>query len=179
MAFNYDDDTIADADVVSAVAAQMSNTPAKPLSDLERAELDNFIAESRERDRQQRAEYDRQRTEAEAAQRAEASRVAETIRAEASAKLREQLAERERRLNRDRTLTGLLNHAVDQQQFRQQVLRSQANAASRARLKSLLNPPAPPEPTVVVVQPEDDGSADLGSPNFDVDKWSKKPRSWW
>jgi len=40
-----------------------------------------------------------------------------------------------------------------------------------------LNPPPPPEPTVVVVS-EDDGSADFASRNFDVAKWSKKPRSW-
>jgi hypothetical protein len=39
--------------------------------------------------------------------------------------------------------------------------------------------PPPPEPITVIVQPEDDGSADLGSRNFDVAKWSKKPRSWW
>ena len=40
-----------------------------------------------------------------------------------------------------------------------------------------LNPTPAPEPTIVVVQ-EDDGSADFGSRNFDVAKWSKKPRSW-
>src|SRR6516164_11247919 len=35
-----------------------------------------------------------------------------------------------------------------------------------------LNPTPAPEPAIVFVQ-EDDGSADLGSSNFDVAKWSK------
>jgi hypothetical protein len=59
--------------------------------------------------------------------------------------------------------------------------RSRSNATLNSALDAALairNPPPPPEPTIVFVQ-EDDGSGDLGSRNFDVAKWAKKPRSWW
>jgi hypothetical protein len=71
-----------------------------------------------------------------------------------------------------------------QEAFRHNAVRAAAHANARQRLSGALdaalalrNPPSPPEPTVVVVQ-EDDGSADFGSRNFDVAKWTKKPRSW-
>jgi hypothetical protein len=185
VSFNYDDDTIAAADVVSGIAAQMSDTPAKPLSDAERAALDNFIAASRERDRQQRLEYEQRRAELAAAERAERERQAAIARAERTEKLKAEMAERDRRQSRDRTLTGLLNASIEQRQYRQGFAKSAQMAASRQRLSKALDnmiatkyPPPPSEPSIVVVE-QDDGSADWGSPNFDVAKWSKKPRSWW
>jgi hypothetical protein len=94
------------------------------------------------------------------------------------------MAEQSRRQNRDRTLTGLLDHAIEQRQYRHGFAKSAQFGAQRQRLSKALGDtitaryPPPPEPTVVVVQ-EDDGSADLGSRNFDPAKWAKKPRSWW
>jgi hypothetical protein len=71
-----------------------------------------------------------------------------------------------------------------QEAFRHNAVRAAAHANARQRLSGALdaalalrNPPPPPEPTVVVVE-SDDGSVDFGSRNFDVAKWSKKPRSW-
>jgi hypothetical protein len=85
---------------------------------------------------------------------------------------------------RDRQLADLHAASVRQEAFHQGAIRSAAFANQRQRLSSALdnalalrNPPAPPEPATVFVQ-EDDGSADLGSRNFDVGKWARKPRSW-
>jgi hypothetical protein len=47
-----------------------------------------------------------------------------------------------------------------------------------AALDAAIPKPPLPEPTIVYVA-EDDGSADLGSRNFDPVKWAKKSRSWW
>jgi len=86
---------------------------------------------------------------------------------------------------RDRQLSDLHSHAMRQEAFRHSAVRSAANAAARQQLSDALDswmemkfPKPPPEPTIVFVQ-EDDGSADLGSRNFDVGKWMKKSRSWW
>jgi hypothetical protein len=46
-------------------------------------------------------------------------------------------------------------------------------------LESMINPPAPPaEPTVTYVEAEE-GSDELGTADFNIELWSKKPRSWW
>jgi hypothetical protein len=137
-----------------------------------RVEHEAWLAECRERDRQQRLEYKRRRAEAEEAERAEAERQAGIVRARQHEQRRAETAERNRQQARDRTLTG-------------SALRSAKFAKQRRDLSDALDnfmqtkfPAPPPEPQAVYVQPEDDGSADLGSRNFDPAKWAKKPRSW-
>jgi hypothetical protein len=48
-----------------------------------------------------------------------------------------------------------------------------------AELDAMINPPPPPpEPEVVYVEATE-GSDELGTRDFNIDAWSKKPRSWW
>jgi len=180
MAFDYDNVPDVSADVIAEISAEIAGTGLPPLSEEEREwqriEHERFVATCRERDRQQRLEYEHRQAELAEAKQAEA-RQAAIARAERTHKL--QSEEQSRRQKRDRTLTGLLDHAVRQEQFRHSALRSAAHASARQRLKSVLYPPEPPPEPAVIVVSEDDGSADFGSRNFDVAKWAKKPRSWW
>ena len=112
----------------------------------------------------------------------QARQQAAVARAERTQKLNDKLRERTRRDSRDRTLTGLLDHAVQQRAFRDAYVKSARSAHQRQQLSAALDaciPKPPPEPLEVIVTQEDDGSADLGSGNFDPVKWAKKPRSWW
>jgi hypothetical protein len=59
-----------------------------------------------------------------------------------------------------RNLTGSITH-----QFRQ--------------LSNIVRNPPAPEPTVVIVERPSEGSAELGSRDFDIAAFNKKPRSWW
>ena len=119
------------------------------------------------------------------AARLESEQRAAIARSERNRQLQEQMRRDSDRQMQSRQLADLHAHAIEQRVFRHNALRSQAHANARQRLSAALDntlalkyPPPPPEPTVVVVE-SDDGSADLGNPNFDVAKWAKKPRSWW
>jgi hypothetical protein len=183
--FDYDSTDEVSADTIAAVVADMSGKPDK-LSDEEREQrqLDHwrFLEQCRVRAEQDRFERNRAIAEAAAAKEAEARRQEAIARAERNRKLQEEQREQSARQLRDAQLASLHRASIDQQQYRSAALRSARLAAQRQILDSALSHLSPPmpeaEPTVVVVS-EDDGSADLGSPNFDVAKWSKKPRSWW
>jgi hypothetical protein len=93
--------------------------------------------------------------------------------------------ERLDRERRDRELVGLRIKSAEHEAWQASVDQAARNAVAyrqnltlMGELDKMINPPSPPpEPTVVVVE-QDDGSADFGSRNFDVAKWSRKPRSW-
>jgi hypothetical protein len=185
--FDYDSPDEVSADTIAAVVADMSGKPDK-LSDEEREQrqLDHwrFLEQQRVRAEQDRYERNRAKAEADAAQLAQERQTAALERAERNRKLQDQMRRDSDRQMRDRQLSDLHRSSIEQQQFRRGLMRSQANAAAQQSLSDTLDnwwnmkyPPPPPEPTVVVVE-SDDGSADLGSRNFDVAKWSKKPRSW-
>jgi hypothetical protein len=187
--FDYNNSDEVSADALAEIVGEMSGGSIKPLSDEERErrrlEHEQFMAESRGRYRQQRLVSDRIQAEAAAEQEREAKRQAAIAAAERNERLRDEMDRRNARYARDKTLTGLLDHAIEQRQYRANFTKSATNAAARKRLSTALDnaiaikyPPPTPEPAVVVVS-EDDGSSDFGSPNFDVAKWSKKPRSWW
>jgi hypothetical protein len=155
------------------------------VSDVEREEWRAWREQQIRLAEERQLEFFRQREISERAERSEAERQAAITRAERQQKLNEELRERTSRQNRDKTLTGLLDHAIEQRRFRQGTLTAAKFANQRQRLSSALDnaialkyPPPAREPTVVVVE-QDDGSADFGSRNFDVAKWAKKPRSWW
>jgi hypothetical protein len=107
------------------------------------------------------------------------------LRAKERERLQEQQREQSNRQMQRQQLADLHRASIEQRQFRHAAVRSAKLAQQRQDLSKALDdwmamkfPPPPPEPTIVVVQ-EDDGAADLGSRNFDVAKWAKKPRSWW
>ena len=176
----------ADADTVAAVVAEISGNELKPLSDEEREwrrlEHEQFLAQSRERDRQQWLAYQQRQAEAAEAARIQDRQRADGERAERSRKLQEQLRQDSANQLRDAQLASLHRASLEQQQFRRAAIKSARFAHQRQALENALahfSPPKePPEPNVVIFS-EDDGSADFGSRNFDVAKWSKKPRSWW
>jgi hypothetical protein len=69
-----------------------------------------------------------------------------------------------------RNVENATNQAV-RQQYRQTLM---------GELDAMINPPQPepePEPQIIVVS--DEGSPELGSPDFDVGAFNKKSRRWW
>jgi len=55
----------------------------------------------------------------------------------------------------------------------------QAQQTLMSELEKMLVPaPQPPEPTVVVVESAD-GSDELGTRDFNHERWMQKSRSWW
>jgi hypothetical protein len=126
------------------------------------------------------ANSERRQQEAAAAERAEAEGLAAIARAEARQKLQDELRKQSSRQMRDRQLSDLHAHAVRQEQFRHSLARASAFVGQRQRLSGALdaalalrNPP-PPEPEIV-----DEPGSNLGSRDFNVEAWMKKPRSWW
>jgi hypothetical protein len=118
-----------------------------------RAEHDRWLAESRARDEHARREHKRRQEEAAEAARIQDRHRAEVVRAERIKQLQEEMRRHTERQNRDRTLTGLLDHAIEQRQYRIGFAKSAQFAASRQRLSKVLgdvlalkNPPPPPEP---------------------------------
>jgi hypothetical protein len=108
MAFDYDSPDVEYA-VIAEIATEMSGLIPQVKDDereARRVEHEAWLAECRERDRQQRLEYKRRRAEAAEAERAEAERQAGIVRARQHEQRRAETAERNRQQARDRTLTG-------------------------------------------------------------------------
>jgi hypothetical protein len=60
----------------------------------------------------------------------------------------------------------------------QNAIAYQQRATLIGELESALTPPAPPpEPQIVYVEAEE-GSDELGTADFNIERWGKKPRSW-
>lgn len=184
--FDYDNTDGPDVEVIRSIAADMASAGKPPaMTDAERQEWQSWREQQALLANEQRLESERREAEAEQARLAQERKTAALERAERTRQLQEQQHQQSARQMRDRQLSDLHQASIRNEQFRQGMMRSSAFAVSRQELDSLLTnymdskyPPPPPEPNFVVVQ-EDDGSADLGSRNFDVAKWSKKPRSWW
>lgn len=167
MSFNYDESPDVDFSVVEQIVTELSGPRTRPLSAEEREALqithNRWLAQCRERDRQQRAEYERRQAEAAAVERAEAIHRASVARDEERKRISAEFLERSRSRTRDQTLTGLLNHAIEQRQYRESFTRSARLASSRQRLSAALgdavafkNPPPLPEPNIVVVERGED-----------------------
>ena len=59
------------------------------------------------------------------------------------------------------------------------VVRQQQTQTLMGELDAMISPPAPPpEPQIVYVEAEQ-GSDQLGTADFNIELWSKKPRPWW
>jgi hypothetical protein len=177
MSFDYDDTDTAD-DVIRSVAASMSDTALKPLTDLEIAERQEWRRDYLARHiaaEQQRLAQERER---EAVAQREAAIAAQEAREKAQ-RQRQQEIERGVQSN---TLNRLQLHAVGQERrqreldtaFRNQAL-WQARQQTIAEFERLVNPPPPPEPTVVVVEADQDDDTFCG-----VKVTRPNPRrSWW
>jgi hypothetical protein len=182
--FDYDRDG-PDIETIRSVAAEMANAGKPPaMTDAEREEWRVFREQQEWLAEHQRRESERRRAEAKAAQEAEANRQQAIARSERNAKLREEMARYADRQMQSRQLSDLHQASIRNEQFRSAAIRSQAFANQQQQLIEALDamyaakyPTPPPEPTVVIVS-EDDGSADLGNPNFDIRAWSNKRRSW-
>jgi hypothetical protein len=179
--FNYDDADTPD-EVVRGVGAQMSDSALKPLSPEEIALREIEREAQQELYRQQEERWRVQREQQEAAKLEAAQREAAIV-----AKAEREKAQRERaqeidRLTTQRSLNALRLSAARQDTFRQNVLTANANAVRQQNISRILddintmaNPPAAPEPTVVVVEadPQDDEfcGVKVTRPN--------PRRSWW
>jgi hypothetical protein len=175
-----------DLETVRSIAADMANAgkPVPP-TEAERAEWRAWREQQALLANEQRLECARRRAEAAAEQEREARRQAAIARSERNERLQAEKRQQSARQMRDRQLSDLHQASIRSERFRQGMMRSAAHSMSQQQLSEALDswmamkyPPPPPEPTVVVVS-EDYGSADLGSRNFDVAKWARKPRSWW
>ena len=157
MAFDYSS-TDTDDETVRRIAGEIAGTPLAPLSDQERAERELWREQLRNWEEQSRSEAERKRAVAQSI----AERERRTAQVEANRKARlERAAEIERR-KREVELRNL-QIKVQQQSWWQQsvenaarVHEAQQRLAARLALIDDWAPKPPPEPTVVVVEPEDD-----------------------
>ena len=185
MAFDYEAaDT--DDETVRAVAAEMAGGGLKPLSEEEIAlreiEREVRLEETRQREEQWRLEHQQQ----EAAKLEAAQREAAIAAAEANRKARQERAAEIEREARNHQLCDLQMRTAKTDSWQQTADRAMRNAAAYQQrqtlmneLEAMINPPAPPpEPTLVYVEAEE-GSDELGTADFNIERWSKKPRSWW
>jgi hypothetical protein len=185
MAFDFDSPSVPDTAVADVVADITSHGQLPPLSDEERHErwLNNqlYLAECREREEQRASEYRQQQAEAESIARQEAA----LEQAEANRKARLERQEQISRQVRDRELADLRFQSTQQRAWQSNVEHAaRVGLVQRQRrtlmdeLDAMINPPQPqPEPTVYVGA--DEGSPDLGDPDFNVKAWMQKPRPWW
>jgi hypothetical protein len=185
MAFDYTDSNNDEA--ARAVAAEMTNSELRPLSESEWLERQAWREECHRRDREMHEEY--------LATQAAKEAVAERERAIA-AKAERDKAQRLRaaeidRLTNQRTLSSLQLAATRQDTFREAALRAHANAVRQQSISNILseinamaNPPAPPEPEP---EPEiDPGSPNIGDDNYNpryvfdrAEMLRRRRRSWW
>ena len=181
MSFNYDDTGPPD-DVVRSVAASMSDTALKPLTDLEIAEREEWRRDYLARQEQERIAAEQQCLAQEREREAVAQREAAIAAQEAREKAQRQRQQEIERGVQSNTLNRLQLHAVGQERrqreldtaFRNQAL-WQARQQTIAEFERLVNPPPPPEPTVVVVEADQDDDTFCG-----VKVTRPNPRrSWW
>jgi hypothetical protein len=184
MDFSYDTET--DYEKVQAVAAEMMGSCGlKPLTDEEIAEREIWRAEHRAWIEQERIASEqhrrvRERQLAEVAQRERAI----AARAERERAQRERAHEIDRQVTQ-RSLSDLRLQSAQQTGWQRDITRAMQNqAAYQARetilsqlsqLEQMINPPTEPEPTVVVVEADQEDDAFCGvkitRPNL--------RRSWW
>jgi hypothetical protein len=183
----FDFETETDDAAVRAVAAEMSGSPLAPLSPEEIAlrEIERETQQElyRQHEEQWRLEHEQERAARAEQEKAEwllEHRKQEAIRQrERQEQLTRDLHQRELRDMRfqltqakswQRSVDDAANRAV-RQQYRQTLM---------GELEAMINPPVPPpepEPQTIVIS--DEGSPELGSPDFDVRAFNKKSRPWW
>lgn len=179
------DETIEDGDSAAAksVAADITNSHRRETVTDEQRLLWRLEFEAREEERQQRvreARIENHRAEIAAAAQAErqAAIAAELARQKASREFRERGRERDHQ----RTVYEKL---VAAERFRNEAVAAARRQAVIQQRQALLddldrtiNPPAPEAP-VIIVEQQSEGSAELGSADFDPTLFARKPRSWW
>jgi hypothetical protein len=146
MSFDYDKAEDTSDEVVRGVAAEMSDSALKPLTDAEIAEREEWLAEHRARVEQERLAAEQHRLDRE---RQRASEEAKAARA------RQQLAQLERTAEingkvRDRTLSDLRLHAAGQERRQRELdnalrhnAQQQATTTLMAELDRAINESAP------------------------------------
>jgi hypothetical protein len=187
VSFDYEAPDVPTSTVADVVAEISSHGVAPTLTDEEREQrwLDNqiYLAQCRERDEQRRLEY--QQEEAARAELEKAEWLAEHRKAEA-ARQRERQEQFTRELHQRelRDMRFQLTQAKSWQRNVEQATRNtiayQQRTTLMGELDAMINPPQPepePEPQIIVVS--DEGSPELGSPDFDVGAFNKKSRRWW
>jgi hypothetical protein len=137
LAFNYDADETSD-EVVRGIAAQMSDSALKPLTDAEIAERQEWLAEYRARVEQQNIAAEQRRAEKERQQALDR----ENVRRQAAAEAREK-AQRERsadigRQVRNRTLSYLRLHAAGQERRQRELENALRHSARQQYTNSLM-----------------------------------------
>jgi hypothetical protein len=179
--FNYDAADTPD-EIVRGVAAAMSDSALKPLTDLEIAERDEWRRDFLARQEQERADAERHRLERERQQaevaRREAAIAAQAEREKAQAARTKQI---DRELRR-RDMFDLRMAAARQDAFQRNVENAQRNAVRQQNISRILddintmaNPPPLPKPTVVVVEADPEADEFCG-----VKVTRPNPRrSWW
>jgi Asp-tRNA(Asn)/Glu-tRNA(Gln) amidotransferase A subunit family amidase len=180
MAFDYT--AIADTPdgVVRAVAAEMSDSRLKPLSDQERLERAHWRKEQALLAKKLSAERERHEQERDAIARAEEA-------AEIAAANRKRRLEREAEISRqvrDREIRDLRFQSAQHQAWQnsvtssfRQTLANRQRQATIAEIDAIINPPAPtpaPEPQVVYIEQPTENTTGL-LPKLDYPKL----RSWW
>jgi hypothetical protein len=186
MSFDYSADDV-DDEKVRAVASEMAGGGLKPISpeEIAQREIEWEIRreESRARQREMDAAHEAERlarAEQEQAEWLSEHRKQEAIRQrERSEHFTRELHQRELRDMRfqitqakawQRNVDDFANRAV-RQQYRQTLV---------GELDAMINPPQPePEPEPQIIMVSDEGSPELGSPDFDVRVFNKKSRRWW
>jgi hypothetical protein len=179
--FNYDVDT-PDLEAARSVAASIQDVALKPLTDLEIAERQEWLAEHRARCEAERIAADEyrlaQEREREAVAQREAAIAAQQARDKASVERQHQI---DREVNR-RGLMDLRLAAAKQDAFQRNVESADRNALAYqqrqtilSELEAMINPPQPTEPTVVHVTDDNDDDTFCG-----VKITRPNPRrSWW
>jgi hypothetical protein len=177
MAFDYEAaDT--DDETVRAVASEMAGGGLAPLTEQQIAERQEWLAEHRSRQEQERIAAEQHRLAQEREREAAAQRAAKAEREKAQ---RERAHEIDRQVTQ-RSLSDLRFQSAQQTGWQRDITRAMQNqAAYQARhtllnqLESMLTPPAEPEPTVVVVEADQEDDTFCG-----VKVTRPNPRrSWW
>jgi hypothetical protein len=167
-----------DDEKARAVAAEMSGGGLAPLTEQQIAERQEWLAEHRARIEQERIDAEQHRLEREHQR---AAKEAAERRSLALAAQRERAAEIEHLTTR-RSLSDLHFQSAQQTGWQRDITRAMQNqAAYQARqtllseLEAMVNPPAAPEPTVVVVEADQEDDTFCG-----VKITRPNPRrSWW
>jgi hypothetical protein len=182
MAWDYEADADVPDETLRAVCAEVAGTVIKPLSPEEIAlrEVERETRQElyRQQQRQWRLEHEQEQA-AKAAQ--EQAEFLKEHRQREAIRQRQRAVEIDREVNR-RGLMDLRLAALRQDTFRQNILNANANAVRQqnishilSEINAMVNPPAAPEPSVVVVNPEPEDDEFCG-----VKVTRPNPRrSWW
>jgi hypothetical protein len=185
--FDYDSPSIPDKAVADVVADISSRGQLPPLSDEEREQRrianELYRWECQQREEERAFEYQQRQAEAESAARHEAALEL----AEANRKARLERQAQIDKAVREREISDLHFKARRAELWQSNVEHAARTAlVQRQRqtlmgeLEKMLTPPSPPpEPErEIVYVSEDEGSPDLGDPDFNPKLWMQKSRSW-